>query len=709
MEEKRWKPIKLSRGGPELSHICFADDLILFAEASVTQVRVIRKVLEKFCKASGQKVSLPKSKIFFSNNVTTERGERISRASGIAATRDLGKYLGMPILQKRINKDTFGEVLEKVASRLSGWKKQTLSLAGRVTMTKAVLSSIPVHTMSTINLPVSTLEKLDSLSRSFVWGSGQHLVSWEKICKPKAEGGLGIRGSRDMNKALIAKVGWRLLRDSESLWARVLRSKYNVGSIHDLSWMGRRSNGSSTWSSVVLGIREVVMTGHSWAIGNGRDIKFWTDRWLSNQPLSSVTIGELPEGYEDVTVREMWVVGGGWDLAHIAPFVTDETRLELAAVVVDTVNDSEDRLAWSQTNNGQFTVKSAYALITRDDTPRPNMEYLFRRMWHVVAPERVRMFLWLVGNQAIMTNAERYRRHLSGTDVCQVCKGGIETILHVLRDCPAMRGIWDRFVPAVKRQTFFSMPLLEWLYKNLSDNGTGSEIPWPTTFALAVWWGWKWRCGNIFGKNSLWRDRVGFLRNLAKEVMSANEAEKGNSNVDHRTERMVGWAPPQSGWMKLNTDGSSHGNPGAATAGGVLRNGEGEWCGGFALNIGRCGALLAELWGVYYGLVAAWEKGIRRLELEVDSQVVVEFLTIGIGDTHSLSFLVRMCHGLLKKDWLVHIVHVYREANRLADGLANLAFSLPFGFHRLDETPIEVVVLLQEDVVGPPRPRLTHL
>ncbi|CAA7025018.1 unnamed protein product [Microthlaspi erraticum] len=45
---KRWKPIRLSRGGPELSHVCFADDLILFAEASVAQVRVIRGVLEKF-------------------------------------------------------------------------------------------------------------------------------------------------------------------------------------------------------------------------------------------------------------------------------------------------------------------------------------------------------------------------------------------------------------------------------------------------------------------------------------------------------------------------------------------------------------------------------------------------------------------------------------------------------------------------------------
>lgn len=57
---KDWKPISLSRGGPSLSHICFADDLILFAEASVSQVRVICKVLKRFCGASGQKVNFGK-------------------------------------------------------------------------------------------------------------------------------------------------------------------------------------------------------------------------------------------------------------------------------------------------------------------------------------------------------------------------------------------------------------------------------------------------------------------------------------------------------------------------------------------------------------------------------------------------------------------------------------------------------------------------
>jgi len=178
----------------------------------VAQIRVIRGVLERFYNTSGQKVSLEKSKIFFSSNVSRDLEQLISAESGIQSTRELGKYLGMSILHKRINKETFRDVLERVSSRLTGWKSCVLSFAGRLTLTKVVLGSIPVHTMSTIKLPSATLDSLDKVSRSFLWGSTtekrkQHLLSWKKLCSPKKDGGLGIRSAQHMNKALIAKVG----------------------------------------------------------------------------------------------------------------------------------------------------------------------------------------------------------------------------------------------------------------------------------------------------------------------------------------------------------------------------------------------------------------------------------------------------------------------------------------------------------------------
>ncbi|KAG7578577.1 Ribonuclease H domain [Arabidopsis thaliana x Arabidopsis arenosa] len=168
---------------------------------------------------------------------------------------------------------------------------------------------------------------------------------------------------------------------------------------------------------------------------------------------------------------------------------------------------------------------------------------------------------------------------------------------------------------------------------------------------------------------------------------------------------MVGWVAPSEGWFKLNTDGASRGNPGLATAGGVLRDGDGAWRGGFALNIGQCTALLAEFWRVYYGLYIAWERGIRRLEVEVDSKLVVGFLRTGVSERHPLSFLVRLCHGFVTKDWIVRFSHVYREANRLADGLANYAFTLPIGFHAFDIVSLVVDSIFSDDVIGSARPR----
>jgi len=492
--EKKWKPISLSRGGPKLSHICFADDLILFAEASVAQTRIIRRVLERFCVASGQKVSLEKSKIFFSENVHRDLIRQISTESGIQSTRELGKYLGMPILQKRINKDTFGDVLEKISSRLSGWKGRFLSMAGRVTLTKSVLASISVHSMSTIALPASILTKLDKASRDFIWGSTskkrkQHLLSWEKVCKPKEEGGLGIKAVKEMNKALHAKVGWQLLHDKTSLWARVFRSKYKVGDPHDKAWTVAKSNWSATWRSISLGLREVVLVELGWVIGDGRTIHFWTDKWLNNTPLLESVLIDVPDELINANARAFWRNGRGWDAAGLSVFLPENIRLMLSAVVIDTVTGAKDRLSWRDNADGNFTVKSAYSCLTRDTSQQQDVSSLFGRIWRVVTTERVRIFLWLVANQVVMTNVERQRRHLSDTRVCQVCKGGDETILHILRDCPAMVGIWTRLVPPRKQGMFFLQSLLEWLYGNLGDSGVAGGCPWSTMFSVAAWWG----------------------------------------------------------------------------------------------------------------------------------------------------------------------------------------------------------------------------
>lgn len=62
-----WHPIKFGRSGTKLSHNFFADDMVLFAESSTQQIEIVLSYLNKFCESSGAKVSVSKTKVYFSN------------------------------------------------------------------------------------------------------------------------------------------------------------------------------------------------------------------------------------------------------------------------------------------------------------------------------------------------------------------------------------------------------------------------------------------------------------------------------------------------------------------------------------------------------------------------------------------------------------------------------------------------------------------
>lgn len=231
-----WKPLTFGRGrqGPKLSHICFSDDLVFFAEANLDQIQVVKQVKNDFCASSGQKVNLIKSKVFFSKNIIDEKATQLSNELGIEKTENLGNYLGAPLLHQRITKDSVSFILEKMRKKLSSWKSNSLSLAGRVTLAQSCLSCIPNHLMQTVSLPSFVCEAAESICRNFVWGSSDsnrkfHMISWEKICQPKEQGGLGFRNLKVLNKAYMTKLAWQLINNPYKLWVRIMKFKYNCG------------------------------------------------------------------------------------------------------------------------------------------------------------------------------------------------------------------------------------------------------------------------------------------------------------------------------------------------------------------------------------------------------------------------------------------------------------------------------------------------
>lgn len=160
IESGYWKPITFGiSSNASASHLFFADDLVLLAEASPDQFSRIRSILDEFYDASGQKVNLSKPQVFFSKNVSNGTATDLSNQLDIAVTSDLGRYLGAPLLHQLISKHSFAFMLDRTRKKLIGWKASTLSFAGRITLAQSSLLSIPGYTMQTFNIPVSVCDE----------------------------------------------------------------------------------------------------------------------------------------------------------------------------------------------------------------------------------------------------------------------------------------------------------------------------------------------------------------------------------------------------------------------------------------------------------------------------------------------------------------------------------------------------------------------
>lgn len=264
-----WTPLKLSKDGPQISHLFFADDVLPFAKAKPSQARFISNLLQSFCSFSGLKVSLEKSRAFASKGVTRQRKEKLVGITQIRFTDRIDKYLGFRMLHGRPRNEDFLEIYDKVASKLAAWKGRLLNKPGRTILANAVLTAIPSYSMQMHWFPQHVCDQLDRTVRSFIWSGkqqrGLHLINWKTVTKPRKWGGLSIRGARHQNVALLGKLVWDLLNQSSKLWVNILHAKYVK---QNNIFLSRKVKGSPVWRAIMKAL-DVLESGFSYKIGNG--------------------------------------------------------------------------------------------------------------------------------------------------------------------------------------------------------------------------------------------------------------------------------------------------------------------------------------------------------------------------------------------------------------------------------------------------------
>ncbi|KAJ0264716.1 Reverse transcriptase zinc-binding domain-containing protein [Hirschfeldia incana] len=437
------KPISPSRGIRQV-----------FCRATEEECQNLMNTLGEYQRASGQAVNFSKSAITFAKGISQSTQENLIKMTGITRIGGFGKYLGLPEKIGRKRKDAFEYIKQRIRNKLDSWYNKFLTPAGREVLLKAVITALPTYTMTCFLLPKGLIQEITAAMRNF-WWSGQKdrqkipWISWKKITASKQEGGLGIRDLENFNLALLAKQGWRILRNPSSLLTRVLKAKYFRHTEFLQAPIYKSS--SYAWRSI-LKSRVILQKGIKWIVGDGKKIRVWEDRWLHSQPATPAQ-GEGQISFPNMKVEDLMLQGAGeWN----EQLVTSLMKQEDARYILNTRLSStmkQDTPIWNYTSTGEYNVKSGYHLCNQllniqrsgQQENRGLSEELKRScfsIWSLTLPPKIKTFWWRILHDGLPVAENLRKRNIKIDNACQICGEYPETQDHMFFQCRVAKEIW---------------------------------------------------------------------------------------------------------------------------------------------------------------------------------------------------------------------------------------------------------------------------
>ncbi|KAL3849582.1 hypothetical protein ACJIZ3_011464 [Penstemon smallii] len=538
------KGIKISRTSPPISHLFYADDLIVFCRATIDDANAFSDCIDLFSNWSSELINKDKTVVHFSSNTPNSLKNQILFHLGFKECNHKEKHLGLPFCKPRSRTQAFSNLIEKLSLKLSGWKSKCLSQAGRTVLIKSVAQSLPIYHMNSFLIPKTICYKLDSLMLRFWWGKNSNhnilaLKKWDTLCTPKSAGGLGFRKTEDFNSALVSKLSWHLANNSNFFWVSLLQSKY----LHNKNFFDI----------------EQAKPYDSW---------LWKDIVLAN---CLIDISQFN------LVKSLMVHNSNnWNLDVLHCIFDLDTVHEILKTPIDAENETT-KLLWTPSKSGVFLTKSAYLSIIKPRLLAPNFDPLWKKNWKAKIHDRHKIFLWKLANDSFPTKSRLAKNFPIEDTSCCFCFNEAETIEHLFFNCPFAEknffcSKWKFNCSHFSHLNFTDLLSLLLDYRNLIFQSMEVRAEF-IIFCLVAW-------------DAIWRQRNNFLHGKKASSFEYLLRWIHSTTADHlfaQSDKSIcaksgvlcsSWQKPKLGYFKFNSDSSF--KDGSAFGAFVMRDSNGS-------------------------------------------------------------------------------------------------------------------------------------
>ena len=391
-------------------------------------------------------------------------------------------------------------------------------MAGRLILLKAALDSTPIYWLSLYKLPVSVLNCIEKLRRQFLWGESSpaqrklHLIGWERICKNKQDGGLGIAAIENRNSVLLAKWWWRAYSERGSLWNNFFVSCYGPKWNYDLGGLNPKDCSPIVRSFVSIK-NEFQCTLVSdkaqfrWLCGNGLKVFFWEDTWLNDKALAD----RFPSLY-DKTTTSFHTVSEVLKLLHSTPIsstlwltqLLSDDQISLSSLLRLTegvvLRDKNDQIVWAP-SGGSYNTSQAYKILFSRMHSSSGQQGLWNVIWKLKTPPKVSIFIWKLNWEVLPTTYFLSSKIKDFSPLCPWCGQTNETLKHLFWDCVVATWAWQ-FIElwwSIKHSTLFKFGFCLLYILKLYKPKYVRQI-WQIVVTACLWSIWLARNDLIFNK-----------------------------------------------------------------------------------------------------------------------------------------------------------------------------------------------------------------